>query len=180
MDLRKSFTLIELIVVVVIIALLATLGLNSYSRIQKQARDTKRINDMRELKNALLIYRSMYKTFPANTDNDCSGWDTSYDGDFIRNLENPNIIEKIPSDPLNKDSAACDGHGTSNKGFNYFYYRYNASQAASYGCSPTQPFIVLGVGTMESSNGAHPQSPGFSCTNRDWHGTLDYVIGIYE
>ncbi len=174
---KKAFTLVELIVVIVIIALLAAAGMASYDRVQKNARDSRRLSDMRDLRNALLLYKSIHGTFPGNVDNDCYGWDTSYDGDFIRDLADPNILPHIPQDPLNTSSSgACDGH-ESQPGYNYFYYRYSPPNPA-WGCEQ-RTFVVLGVGKMETSS-PHKESPGFKCSGRDWEDTLDYVIQMYE
>ncbi|HRN69654.1 MAG TPA: type II secretion system protein [Candidatus Woesebacteria bacterium] len=181
----KGFSLIEIIVVIALIALLATIGLSTYDRVQKNARDARRIADIEEIRKALLVYKSLNGTFPlssgADFDNDCSGWDTSFDEDFIKSLNNPSYIESMPRDPLNEGSVACDGHA--NDGFNYLYHRYNAGE---YGCQPNRPFVVLGAGTMETSNGAHPKSQKLECPGgggqsaRDWHQTLDYFIVMYE
>lgn len=180
---RRGFTLVELIIVIVIIALLASAGLASYERVQKNARDAKRMGDMRDIKNALLLYRSLNGgALPGNVDNDCYGWDTSADGDFIRGINNPNIMESVPSDPLNINSSACDGNKGAS-GYNYFYYRYNGTE--DFGC-PTigRAFAILTVGNMETSTGEHPNSPGFKCPTgtgtRDWGDDFEYVIGIYE
>lgn len=44
---KKSFTLLEILVVIGIIAILVTLGFASYSTIQKKARDAKRQSDLK-------------------------------------------------------------------------------------------------------------------------------------
>lgn len=51
-----GFTLIELLVVIAIIGLLASLALVSYTRSQKQARDTRRKSDLRQYQTALENY----------------------------------------------------------------------------------------------------------------------------
>lgn len=47
MNLKKSFTLLEMLVVMGIIAILVTLGFASYSTVQKKARDAKRQGDLK-------------------------------------------------------------------------------------------------------------------------------------
>lgn len=44
---RKSFTLLEMLVVIGIIAILVTLGFASYSTVQKKARDARRQGDLK-------------------------------------------------------------------------------------------------------------------------------------
>lgn len=51
-----GFTLIELLVVISIIGILASLALVSYTRSQKQARDTRRKSDLRQYQTALENY----------------------------------------------------------------------------------------------------------------------------
>ncbi|MEK7127584.1 MAG: type II secretion system protein [Patescibacteria group bacterium] len=53
---NKGFTLVELMIVITVIAILATIGTMSFSRVQKQARDTKRKGDLRALATALQGY----------------------------------------------------------------------------------------------------------------------------
>jgi len=62
---KKGFTLVELLIVISIIGILAGLGLSSYPKAQKQARDGKRKADLEQIRSALEIYRSDCKTYPA-------------------------------------------------------------------------------------------------------------------
>ena len=60
-----GFTLIELMVVISIIAILATMGVNSYAVALKRGRDAKRISDIHQIKQALVMYRADKGTYPA-------------------------------------------------------------------------------------------------------------------
>lgn len=50
---KKSFTLLEMLVVIGIIAILVTLGFASYSTVQKKARDAKRQGDLKAAQQAM-------------------------------------------------------------------------------------------------------------------------------
>lgn len=50
---QKGFTLVELMVTIVIVAILALVGLTLFSGLQKQARDSRRQQDLAAIKNAL-------------------------------------------------------------------------------------------------------------------------------
>lgn len=54
---KKGFTLVETLVVATIIALLASIGITSYSSLSRQARDNKRRADLENLRSALEQYR---------------------------------------------------------------------------------------------------------------------------
>lgn len=53
---KNAFTLIELLVVISIIAVLSTIGLTTFSGVQKNARDSVRKNDLNQLSTALEVY----------------------------------------------------------------------------------------------------------------------------
>jgi prepilin-type N-terminal cleavage/methylation domain-containing protein len=61
---QQAFTLVELLVVVGIISILATIGLTSYSSITKQSRDAKKKGDLESLRSALELYRSDNNYYP--------------------------------------------------------------------------------------------------------------------
>lgn len=63
---QSAFTLIELMVVVSIIAILATLGLSSYNTAIKKSRDGRRKSDIQNIAQALVLYRSDEEGYPAN------------------------------------------------------------------------------------------------------------------
>lgn len=53
---KRGFTLVELMIVITIIAILATIATVSFTRVQKQARDTKRKAEVKNLQTALQAY----------------------------------------------------------------------------------------------------------------------------
>ncbi len=62
--LKKAFTLVELMVVITVIAILMTIAIVSFTRIQKQARDSKRKAEMRTLQIALQAYFTEFQVYP--------------------------------------------------------------------------------------------------------------------
>ncbi|MBI2482630.1 prepilin-type N-terminal cleavage/methylation domain-containing protein [Candidatus Uhrbacteria bacterium] len=61
---RRGFTLIELLVVIGIIGLLSTLAVVALSSARRQARDAKRVSDMKSLQSALEIYATTSGSYP--------------------------------------------------------------------------------------------------------------------
>jgi prepilin-type N-terminal cleavage/methylation domain-containing protein len=170
---KNGFTLIELLVVIAIIGLLSTVVLISLNRARQKARDAKRLADMRQILLALEMYYDSNDTYPLNTDNDCGGWDTGYNGGlesgdiFLQPLETGGFIAKNPGDP--STTAACGG---------YVYYRYPAGYA---GCDASRGgYFVLGIRDMETSANPYPLSPGWSCSGRNWQSELEWVTGRFE
>lgn len=63
---RSGFTLIEMLVVVAIIGLLSSVVVVGVGTARKQARDTRRISDIRQIQNALENYYSTNNAYPAD------------------------------------------------------------------------------------------------------------------
>ena len=61
-----GFTLIELLVVISIISLLSTVVMASLNSARSKGRDSERLQSMRELRNALELYKSDHGSYPGN------------------------------------------------------------------------------------------------------------------
>jgi len=64
---KKSFTLIEILVVATIIALLASGGVVVYTQLNKASRDAKRKADLEQIRAALEMYRSNNNYYPLSS-----------------------------------------------------------------------------------------------------------------
>jgi len=62
---KKGFTLIELLIVIVIIGIIASLAVVGLNSVRSKSRDAKRISDVRQLQNALEIYRNDNSVYPS-------------------------------------------------------------------------------------------------------------------
>ena len=101
--------MVELIVVIGIIAILATVVISGFSGSQAQARDAERQTELRELEIAIESYRRDNREYPAGcngsswsgqmgSDNVCSSFCAGLQGDaYICDLM-PNYIDEIPVD----------------------------------------------------------------------------------
>jgi len=138
---RQGFTLIELMIAISVVAILATIGMMVYTNSQKLARDTKRKDDLRQIKNALFLYYNDLKEFPTATDmitSDGGGtWIPELTSDFI---------DRLPVDPIN----TCTGTLATSE--NCYQYGYQTIDAAAPCPAAEQHFIL--VATLE--NGSDP------------------------
>ena len=117
---RKGFTLIEILIVVAIIALLASSVLIGFAPAQRQGRDTRRIGDLRQVQYALELYYSKCGYYPGSAQagtpcgnfSQVSTWAT-----LSAALTGSNIgVPKVPNDP---SSSRTYLYGTDNIGSSY-------------------------------------------------------------
>lgn len=105
---KKGFTLIEMLIVITIIAVLASLILVGMGGARAKTRDSRRIADLHNVMNALELYYSLNGAYPEGDYNSAAGWET-----FSGILTGPDTgVSRIPQDPL---------HDTT------YYYRYEGS-----------------------------------------------------
>lgn len=93
---RKSggFTLIELLVVIAIIGVLTALIMANFVGIRQRARDGQRKADMRQIQQALELYRSDVGAYPTQGSFSCTGTETSLKSGRAT------YLQKVPCDPL--------------------------------------------------------------------------------
>lgn len=88
---KKAFTLVEILVVVTIISLLASIAAVSYSRFVKQSRDARRKTDVEQIRAAIELYRTFKGSYPTSIIFDGTGSIT--DGTAV-------YMSKVPNDPM--------------------------------------------------------------------------------
>jgi prepilin-type N-terminal cleavage/methylation domain-containing protein len=145
---RKSssgFTIVELLIVIVVIAILATISIVAYNGVQARARDSKRVSDAAQIKKSLLAYDAIHGgvvrpnvtgyTKPTGEPS-MGGWDVSTSAVWLTFLRGSNGT--MPVDPVN---VITDTTGIAN-GDNrvYAYYCYNAGDANAF---PDSAAVVL-------------------------------------
>lgn len=97
---KKGFTLIEMLVVISIIGILASLTLVSYTGAQKQTRDTERRSDLNQYRNSLENYAAANNgLYPLLA---TAGTVSS----ICPNPLNTNFIASCPDDPLSAATPA--------------------------------------------------------------------------
>ncbi len=91
---KKGFTLIEVLIVVAIIGILASVVLIGLGPLQRQGRDARRISDMKQVQAGLELYFTKNGAYPVSTDW-LAFWST-----LVSTLKGDDIgISNVPSDP---------------------------------------------------------------------------------
>ena len=139
---RKStsgFTIVELLIVIVVIAILAAISIVGYNGIQARARDNIRISALASIEKAVELYKITEGAYPPSSGTPSTGWGSctgasayshSYatDGTWMKPLIDAKTISKVPVDPVND----CT-----------YYFRYIRVGPGAYGCPTTTNTYVL-------------------------------------
>jgi len=137
-----GFTMIELLVATVIIAVLTAVGVTSYASATRKSRDTKRISDIEQMRSALEMYRSDNGFYP----NTGAGWldiGGVTGGDFYTALVSGGYMQAIPDDPKNTSASPT---------YTYFYQPANLVNGQYYG-------YYLSAKLENTPSGTQPCSP---------------------
>lgn len=141
---QKGFTIVELLIVIVVIAILAAISIVAYNGVQTRAQDSKRSEAVASIQKALELYKTENGTYPNATVNPGqSGWEVSTDvaGTFMEYLRP--YMSNVPIDPVNSSSRM------------YWYYFYSPTHSVSVnaGCNPNRGgFYVLRAVFENSAN----------------------------
>lgn len=139
---RKSvsgFTIIELLIVIVVIAILASISLVSFSGTQARARDSIRIKDLKEVQKVVELYHAQNGSYPMSSSGSgaWAGNCTSYGASpqYIVGVEE--FMPRLPYDPKNGTATVS--------GANCYLYRSNGTD-----------FMMIAHNTMENICGGDP------------------------
>lgn len=146
----SGFTIVELLIVIVVIAILATISIVAYNGIQLRARDTKRAQDIAMIKKALLMYNVSYGGVQGPVTyggNGPGGWNLSSGTNWLTFLETE-YGSKMPVDPVNTGAA-----DPSTYELTYFYYCY----------STATPYVRLGYWSEQTKGVKREDIPVDKC-----------------
>lgn len=111
-DRRAGFTIVELLIVIVVIAILATISIVAYNGVQQRVRDTKRKDDIAKIAKAFQLWAADtgkgFDTINAGSGGVALGWfDSSYAPyDSVASvLINSKYLNTSVVDPINKKTA---------------------------------------------------------------------------
>ncbi len=131
---QRGFTIIELLVVVAIIGLLSSVVLSSLAEARAKARDTERLQELRQVQTALEQYRTTYGQFPATGTSgnpvlraQCAGLPetgtlTGASG-WVPNVA-PTFISVLPADPKPGATGTGQCYAYMSDGANYLLVAY--------------------------------------------------------
>ena len=138
---QKGFTLIELLVVIAIIGTIASVVLASLNDARSRAEDTRRLQDMREIRKALELFHQDHGRYPDNANEgipntgECIGV-----GQAIDTALSP-YLSPVPRDPK-YDAGNCTPGEVA---VATFYYAYDPVHPVDYCNADTSDDIANGV-----------------------------------
>lgn len=144
----SGFTIVELLIVIVVIAILAAISIVAYNGIQQRANDTVRMSDADTIQKSLSLYFAERGTFPVEQPNPGnSTWEISTDLGFLTSLNSytGNKVFKAPN------------------GSRYWYHTFGAG---NYSCPASlgSYYVLWITGMQAQSGGAKMQTNG--CTGQ--------------
>lgn len=151
----RGFTLIELMVTIVIIAILAAVGAVVYSTAQKSGRISKRVQDLKALQAALELYKTSVGNYPPVATAGtfvCIGAASSLTGLV------PTYMPALPADPLDSGSTT---------GTNCYEYTSNGTTAATANEYKLRTKAAIYGTSGEMNSAAFGQQPSLIDPARD-------------
>ena len=138
----RAFTLVELMIVIAIIGMMASVVLASLADSQRRARDTRRIDDLRQIQKALELYVTDHYTYPKEGAN--------MNGNISTNATFKNAIapylKGVPVDPAGINNAT-------------FYYYYDGAHT----CNNKDYAIIFARQMDKASNSNYATTLNTTC-----------------
>ncbi|MFZ1301443.1 MAG: prepilin-type N-terminal cleavage/methylation domain-containing protein [Candidatus Microsaccharimonas sp.] len=160
---QRGFTIVELLIVIVVIAILAAITIVAYSGIQTRARDTLRSDGVSKIVKALELYYTDNGRYPAGSGSTTinTGWSTTADASWtnLATALNP-YLATLPKDPTSVPNTSVL---TVANGYNFAYFSNNAAGISYCGSTQNQMYILVyrfeGQAQVNTLNGACAASP---------------------
>jgi len=156
---HSGFTIVELLIVIVVIAILAAITIIAYNSIQIRARDNIRNSASTNIRKALELYKADKGTYPLGGyfESTNSTWTT------LSNTLRPYTGGDLPKDPVNDANH---------------FFRYLGTSGTSYQCSDGSKgdFYVLWFIGYEQSGNIPISSQSFSCPQAGWSSGGIYAV----
>lgn len=132
----RGFTLIELMVVVFIIALLASIVIVNISSVRQKGRDAKRLSDISTVASALQSYYADNHTYPNATGTTAQKYISIVDTELKQIPPLPTYLAARPVDPLDTVASPCGavapfGYRYSLPGGDYYLIAIAENQSAA-------------------------------------------------
>jgi len=138
----RGFTIVELLIVIVVIAILAAISIVAYNGIQQRGRDSNRQSGLANIQKALELYYVDNGQYPPSTScgstsinsHWCSSNDNSW-STFQSRITN-NFISALPTDPTNTTGINITG----SSGYSYGYFSHTSEKCGS---QPGQWYMLV-------------------------------------
>lgn len=118
---QRGFTVVELLVVIVVIGILAAITIVAYNGVQDRGRFSKEQQDLKNIHEALLLYRSDNAGRYPSTGGAWMGFDQVTGDSFIPGLS-PKYIQVIPQ--MDASLPTNDSYIYASNGTDYILLRY--------------------------------------------------------
>jgi prepilin-type N-terminal cleavage/methylation domain-containing protein len=134
---QKGFTIVELLIVIVVIGILATVAYVNYQGVQAQARDTERIAEVQAIGDAIKLYR-LKNGNDIQTGSGCGGngggggWfayenGTTYVKSIMKCLQEAGYLDGEMIDPSNCTTTSIAAPGKTCRPVGYTYMKYTCT-----------------------------------------------------
>ena len=123
---KNGFTIVELLIVIVVIAILAAITIVAFNGIQQRSRDSSRGSAVTTLQKALALYHADHGEYP----DACNSFTTGCNTTLLSSYLVPEYIASIPRDPTSGRSIDYVISGTA-QGYG-IYARYEAKNPCKH------------------------------------------------
>lgn len=159
---KKGFTLIELMIAISIVAIIAAVGITSFSQSQKLARDARRKQDLRSIAVALELYYQKYGHFPCvvgtgggwlKSGTTVSNWITNDSGTCATGTSlDSTFINSMPIDPSKQSHAGQPQSDATSLGYGYFSAAWNPTTSPANACNKAAGQSYILVAGLENAS----------------------------